>query len=340
MTFSNVTGLPQDLVPLLVNSPVCIYTSIKRDGTPIASPLIPIPGEEGRTIDINTGLTYPWKAERTRSNPRVCLLYSEPDGSPIANSPVVLVYGQATVYDADLQANTDRYVRLALSRFQMFRSMPSFLYPYMTAYLARIWIAVTPLKVLWRPGGDVGSDSHIWFAPEDTQTPPSDPPPKPLLASHKPGPTPSTDWRKDMVYALDQLGIPILTVVDEEGYPVAFRVLGGYLESDGVRLDLLPSMPTTTQGRACLAFHTLRIQQGEMVENENMSFVGDLSGSGGSVHFKVERRLTSVSMKRSLRGVLSVVLTLMGFRKRLKAEAARRDQPVPEIHYPKDFSPG
>lgn len=101
-TFSNRIGLPEELVPVLVNSQVCEYASIKRDGTPITSPVIPFPGEAGCTIGVNTGLAYSWKAERARHNPKVCLLYSERKGLVGERPPVILVYGQATVLDADL----------------------------------------------------------------------------------------------------------------------------------------------------------------------------------------------------------------------------------------------
>jgi hypothetical protein len=78
LPFSNAIELPEELVPTLVHSYVCEYASIKKDGTPITSPVIPFPGEDGRTVDVNTGLAYTGKAERARNNPKVCLLYSEP----------------------------------------------------------------------------------------------------------------------------------------------------------------------------------------------------------------------------------------------------------------------
>ena len=173
-TISNVVGLPEELVPLLMDG-VCEYASLKKDGTPITSPVIPYPGENGRTIDVQTGLSYPTKAERARNNPQVCLLYSEPKASPVERPPTILVYGQATVYHSDLQANTDRYVRMSLGRFSFFRQMPAFILRWMIGYLARIWIEVTPLKLLWWPEGDMGATPQQWHAPEGTQAPSSDP---------------------------------------------------------------------------------------------------------------------------------------------------------------------
>lgn len=328
--FRNDIGLPEELIPLMTYG-LTEYASLKKDGTPVTSPVIPFPGENGCTIDVQTGLTYPWKAERARNNPRVCLLYSEPKGSRVDNPPVVLVYGQATVHDSDLQANTTRYASESRKRTKLFRQMPLSLLRLMTPYLARIWISVTPLKILWWPGGDMQKSPRLWHAPEATHLPPSDPPPKPLPSPHQPANTPPADWRAEIDYAFDRLGIPVLTVVDEDGFPVPFRVRSGSRNSDGVHLNLLPAMPTAARGRACLTFHTIQVKDGEMYSNENMSFVGDVSGVGDSVLFKVERRLASANFKRGLKDMISLILMMRQLGKRLEIEAKRRGQPVPTV---------
>ena len=329
LSFSNALGLPEELVPLLVDSWSCEYASLKKNGTPITHPLIPFPGEDGRTIDINTGLAYPSKAERARNNPKVCLLYSDPRGSKIENPPVTLVYGHAAVYDSDLQTNTDRYVQASLSRNKMFAQMPGFALRWMRPYLSRIWISVTPLKVLWWPEGDMGKAPKLWRAPEGTQAPPSDPKPEPLSTPHKPWMDTPSDWRKEITYAFDKLGLPVLTVVDEEGYPVPFRVQSGSLQSDGVSLDLSPAMPTDARGRACLTFHTMKVKNGEMVSNDNKSFIGTMSEDG--VLFKVKRQLASAEIKFDLGGMLAFISMIRRLGKRIDVEAGRRGQPVPII---------
>ena len=90
------------------------YTSLTRAGLPIMVPLTPFLGQDQLSVDVSTGLTYPAKAERSRRNPKVCLLFSDAVGSGLTNPPIVMVQGLATVRDAEIQANTDRYVRLAL----------------------------------------------------------------------------------------------------------------------------------------------------------------------------------------------------------------------------------
>ncbi len=336
-TFTNTIGLPDELVPILVKNWACEYASIKKNGTPITVPVIPFPGEDGRTIDVNTGLAYPTKAERARNNPRVCLLYSEPKGAVVENPPVILVYGQATVYDADLQANTDRYVRGFLERMKALAFVPRLVLGQMIGYLARIWIAVTPLKVLWWPGGEMDREPHEWRAPESIQTPPSDPKPDPLSSPHQQLVIPDPDWRENMAYAVGKLGAPVLTVVDDEGFPVPFRTGVGHTDPSGVRLELLPSMPVTASGRACLTFHTLNMRKGTMLSNENMTFIGDVRGDDRSVLFKVERSLPGVDFKASLKGFLTLIRVIQGFKKRLEVEAERRGQPVPKLRFPGEY---
>jgi hypothetical protein len=334
LSFSNAIELPDDLVPTLIKSQVCEYASIKKDGTPITSPLIPFPGQDGRTIDVNTGLAYSWKAERARNNPKVCLLYSEPEALAGEKPPLILVYGQATVLDADLQANTDRYTRAIRSFSSLFGRLPMFMLRWMVGYIARIWIAVTPMRVLWWPQGDLDQAPLEWFAPEGLQVPPSDPKPKPLPKSHKPLTVTPTDWRKELGYAFDHLGEPILTVVDEEGYPVPFRVRVRRLGDEGANLDLHPTMPTMAKGRACFTFHSIQIKNGEMVSNENLSFIGSVSGDKERAIFKVERQLPSVSFKLGLKDILSLGMMMLSMKKRLEIEAGRRGQPVPVVRLP------
>jgi hypothetical protein len=88
-------------------------------------------------------------------------------------------------------------------------------------------------------------------------------------------------------------------------------------------------MPTKVQGRACLTFHTMTMKNGQMVANENMSFVGTVSDNG--VLFQVTRQLPSAGLKGGLKGMLSFIAMMRTLGKRLDVEAARRGQPVPTV---------
>jgi hypothetical protein len=335
--FANVFGLPDELIPFLIGNWTCEYASFKRDGTPVTMPVIPFPGEDGRTIDVNTGLAYPTKAERARNNPKVCLLYSEPKGAVRERPPVILVYGQATVHDADLQANTDRYIRGFLDRMKALKFVPRLFLSNAIGYLARIWVAITPLKILWWPEGEMDQEARIWLAPEGTTAPPSDPKPAPLSSRHPQLVVPNPDCDGTIASALERLGAPVLTVSDEGGYPVPFRTRAGFIESSGLRLELLPSMPVTPRGRACLTFHTLGMSGSTMLSNENITLIGEVNGDDRSALFRVERALPGVDFKTSLKGFVNLIRVIQGFKTRLEAEAERRGQPVPTLRLPGEY---
>jgi hypothetical protein len=190
---------------------------------------------------------------------------------------------------------------------------------------------VTPLKVFWWPEGDLKKVPLSWYAPFDTQAPPSDPKPKPLSHLRKPLVTVSKDWRNAISEALDRLGKPILTVVDEDGYPVPFRTNGGFLKSDGVYLELPSAYPTRAEGRSCLTFHTIDIRNGDMASNNSMVFTGVVSRDGDGAFFNVKRRLPDANFRGGISGLISTFRFTSKAGKRLEVEAARRGQPVPII---------
>ena len=112
-------------------------------------PTTPYVGPAG-SVDVSTGLTYPAKAERARRNPKVALLFADALGAGMGGAPVVLVQGHAAVRDADLQLNTDRYVRSSLSKLPAAaKGQPNALLRRLAFYYARIWIEITPLHMRW-----------------------------------------------------------------------------------------------------------------------------------------------------------------------------------------------
>ncbi|MEV0201737.1 hypothetical protein AB0H81_35650, partial [Nonomuraea sp. NPDC050691] len=169
---------PRELASLFERSITCEYASLTRAGVPVTWPVVPFVGDGGRTLDVTTGLTYPAKAERARRDPRVALLFSDPTGCGIPDAPVALVQGLAAVRDADLQANTDRYLRAAAAKFpRAFTTTSWLLMRSKTWYWTRVWIEVTPLRVLWWPGGRLDVAPREWRAAPEVTAPPSDPAP-------------------------------------------------------------------------------------------------------------------------------------------------------------------
>ncbi|HZN78773.1 MAG TPA: hypothetical protein VFC01_03650, partial [Mycobacterium sp.] len=66
--------------------------------------------------------------------------------------------------DADLRANSTRYLEVSNARFpQIYASTPTAMLRGMAFYWARIWIEVTPVRVLWWPNGDLDAAPQIWM---------------------------------------------------------------------------------------------------------------------------------------------------------------------------------
>lgn len=335
MPFLNPLGLPTEILGIIEHSITLEYASLRKDGMPITVPISQFISEDGCSIDVATGLAYTAKAQRARNNAKVCYLFSEPKGSGIANPPTVLIYGHAAVRDADLQSNTDRYIRAAMTRFpEVFARFPRFMMTRMNWYFSRIWIEVTPLRILWWRNGDLTQKPQHWHAPEDIEKPTSDPPPRgkglPRWDS------PPTDWHNTAKEAVEKLPSPILTVVDNDGYPVPFRTRGITLGHNGFNLDLYPTMPAELKGKACLTFHT----HGEIITwQRNLTFIGEIMGTQSQVNFKVERQITSVNVSRNQVALMLSMLQLWRrFAPRIHHEAARRGQSVPMIRLPGDSS--
>src|SRR5690349_14997725 len=189
---------PEELTEVFTSSLVCEYASLTRRLTPVTWPVTPY--RSTRTLDVSTGLSYPLKAERARANPRVALSYSDPSGyasgSATGRPPVVLVEGLATVRDADLQANTDRYVRESLLR-NATNGTPWFVARTWSWYSSRIWVEVTPLRVTWWPEGDLSRTPQTWSARADVTAPASDPAPRPgpRRSTASEGGRGPSDWR-------------------------------------------------------------------------------------------------------------------------------------------------
>lgn len=327
----NPAGWPDEVLPLFERAITCEYASLTRHHRPITYPVTPYVGEDGLTLDVSTGLTYPAKAERARHNPKVALLYSDPVGCGLIKPPSVLVFGLATVRDANLQNNTDRYMRLSFVKVSSaYKGIPPFLLRRMPWYFARIWIEVTPLRIQWWPAGELDGQPQMWQAPAETVAPASDPAPSGKAPGMwKAGPV---DWRSGAEYAVQNLGDPILTVVTTDGFPLPFRVRNAALVPDGIRVHVPSGMPAIVTDSACLTFHT---HPEVFTGQQNLVFVGRVQQEANGYVFIVERQLGDWSLAGSrLQSTLDFFRNGRKLAPRLAMEAARRGQPVPRVHLP------
>ncbi len=333
LSTQNPMGWPEELLPLFERALTVEHASLTRAGLPVTYPLTPYVGDDRTTLDVSTGLTYPAKAERARRNPKVALLYSDPVGSGLEEAPVALVQGLATVRDSDLQANTDRYVRLSMAKLRaVYEGQPKFVLRSLAWYFVRIWMEVTPTRILWWPAGRLEEPPREWVAPAGTTAPNSDPaPPGKQPGSWKEQPS---EWRPAAELALRELPLRDLTFVGADGFPICVPVRNVSLEPAGFRLRAARVPGATPEGPACLTFHT---HDAGFTSQQNRAFVGRVSESeDGSVMFDAERVLGDWSLAG---GKLSTTFDLL-FRKRrrprprLEAEAKRRGQTVPKVRFP------
>lgn len=329
---SNAPDLPAEVWQVLDRSITVEYTSLTRAGAPIMVPVTPYAADDRSTLDVATGLTYPTKAERARRNPKVSLLYRDPVGSGLVQPPVVLVQGLATVRDADLQANTDRYARLTLAKLPAaYKGSPKFMLRTMDWYFARIWIHVTPLRVSWWDGETMASEQNQWVAPPGATAPPSDPAPP----GKQPPPwlEPPADWRAIARDAVPRLAQRSLAWVHADGFPLSVPVTGLDQTSTGFRLQIGRNLPGTPAGSACLTVHG---HPEEFSGMENHTFLGEVHGtSEHGYEFTVERALADFSITgNKLVRSLALLRKSRRLKPRLASEAARRGQPVPRVRIP------
>ena len=328
----NPSVWPDEVFPVFERSITAEYASLTRKSCPVTVPITPFVGAEAQTIDVSTGLSYPAKAERARRDPRVSLLFADPIGSSLADPPVVLVQGLATVRDSDLQENTDRYVRISVEKLpDATRGQPHFILRRLAWYYARIWIEVTPLHIRWWPSRALDGPTRAWDAPEGTAAPLSDPAP----SGKQPDPwlSPPTSWRRAAQDA-DRLSLHDLTVVDGNGFPLCLPVTRTEPVAGGYHLGLGEAAPTVGAGPACLTMHT---HAERFTGQENRTIMGTVEpgADGGTLLFRAERALADWSIAggrpRSAVGFLAKGRRLAP---RLRAEAQRRFQPVPEVRLP------
>ena len=121
-------------------------TTVNRAGQPITWPVTPYYSLGDPCIDVTTGLGYPKKANDARANPLVSLLFSDPTGSGLHDTPMVLIQGTADVDDRDLEANRKRYERESIEKLPGTASLqpPDPLKRMLAWYYTRIYIHVRP----------------------------------------------------------------------------------------------------------------------------------------------------------------------------------------------------
>jgi hypothetical protein len=310
--------LPEEVAEVLVTSLYTEFASITPQGVPLDTPLFAFVEPEGGTIDVATGLAYPAKANRVRRNPKVGL-FLEGNGNP--GEPVVSVAGFGAVRDSDIQANIERYLAETAARLPVTSGgMPWTTVRQAVWYWARIIIQTTPARVAWWPGVDqLDAEPMRWSAPASTTFPQSDPPPSGAPSTPATWHTP-TNWRPRAHEVLDHHFPGHLTVCDDEGFPLPFRIRAAALVEDGFTLDVPKGAPWEPIGPASLCF------------SGKGTFIGHVKPTADGAHMTVDRRLPDLPLMADPAQLWApqpeTKAVLLG---RLEKELARRGLSLPHV---------
>ena len=261
-----------------------------------------------------------------RRNPKVALSFSFPAGSGLERPATVVIQGLATVRDRDLIATSGRYLQASADRFpESFAAIPDVVLRRMDWYWTRMWVEVTPIRVRWWDDGDLTNAPRTWTAPAGTTAPESDPRPNGSGAGSWKANGPS-DWRHRAAGAVERLGLPVLTTVDTDGWPLPLRTVAAEQTPDGFDV-VLPAGVEIVDGSAFLSFHT----HNEVFDGqENIGLAGRATNDDGVVHVTIDRALADWGIPKSaVRSSIAMWRAGRALRPRLQTEAARRGVALP-----------
>lgn len=312
-------GLPEEIYQAMCSAIFTEFATMTAKGVPIDTPTYGFISPDGRSIGLTTGLAYPAKAERARRNPKVGLLL---EGT--SDAPVISIAARASVHDADIQSNVERYI----AETAAYLEVQSYGLPWSQIreavwYWARMIVECTPVRIMWWPNAAaMDGPPNVWRAPADAVYPASDP--APASAPSAPPSWGVRDWRELAQERLDMGLAGHLTVVDEEGFPLPIRARSATLVDGGFSLDIPAGAPWRAEGPATLCFMGMA------------TFIGEARQSGDTTSFIVERALPVLPTVEDPKEVFQPTeATRETFMKRLEEELARRGQPMPVA--PLDF---
>jgi hypothetical protein len=298
------------------------YTTLDGAGQPITWPVTPYYRAGGGAIDITTGLGYPKKARDAARNPQVALLFSDPTGCGIENPCAVLVQGIATVDDANLEANRERYWKESAEKLPATKEMhpPAFLRGMFNWYYTRIYVYVRPERVFVWPTGDFSRDPALYGSHlEEARSHHSAEPEVPRAAPA--GGAVAWDDR------LDELGqrhrTAVLSIPGPDGFPFSLRLeIAPDRAAHRVSLGELPDWLPAAPGKACLTAHA----HGPRFEwQTNFQVRGDLVPENGGWALVPHRLVGGFELPESkLDGYRQNFRKMLRYRRKAKEELARR----------------
>jgi hypothetical protein len=315
MTPNNaLQSLPEAVRNLIASSIFAEFATVSGAGVPIDTPTFSFYDAARNSFDIATGLAYPAKAERARRNPKVGFLL---EGGPA--DPVVAMAAHGAVCDASIQANLNRYVAETAAYFHAYsQGNPWSVARNTVWYWARIFVNSMPLKIWWWDNPlQMDQAPQRWVAPAQLTLPVSDPAPN--APATKVPQWPTKPWRERVAEALP-LGLPHLTVLSEDGYPMPLRARSVEATSDGFVLTMPRGAPWDLQGAASLCFLG------------TVTFIGRAVVDGQRTRFLVERVLPTLPTVGDYTQLWKPSsFNNAAFGQRLQQELDRRGLPMPLV---------
>ena len=249
------SSLPPEVREVFERFVTTEFTTIDARQQPITWPVTPYYRSGAATIDVTTGIGYPKKADDAARNPSVSLLFSDPTGSGIDPASTILVQGTAEIDDADLDANTERYVRESSEKLPATKKMhpPKPMRRLLRWYYARLYVKVRPERVFVWPGGDQSAEPALLDAHmEEVRSGHSEEPP----TARAPTEGGEARWDPRMGQLGDRYRTALLTWVGPDGFPISCRFPVEADEGAGrIRIGDEPAGLPLAEGRACVAAH-------------------------------------------------------------------------------------
>ncbi|CAA9461125.1 MAG: hypothetical protein AVDCRST_MAG25-869 [uncultured Rubrobacteraceae bacterium] len=155
---TGMPSLPPEVEEVFKEFRTCELSTLTRDGSPVAWPLIPLWRPQEERFVLTTSIGLPRKASNVRRDGRVSLLFSESTASGIENPPTVLVQGDAEIAGevraspAGFEDYWERIFRVQPAG-KMYGAIALMRY-LMGWYYMRLYISVRPRRILWWPDGD------------------------------------------------------------------------------------------------------------------------------------------------------------------------------------------
>jgi hypothetical protein len=306
--------LPKHVADLIQTTFSVEFATVSTAGVPIDTPTLSFPKEDLSTIDVATGLAYPVKAERLRRNPKAGLWI---DGV-LPGEPTISIAGMGATKDADIQANSLRYIE-EIASYGVGLMAPWSLEHKAVWYWSRIVMWIAPREILWwDSAADLDKEPHRWEAPAGTIWPTSDPAPAgpPTKAPKWPQP----HWTELAKNALGRNEIGHVCLIDANGFPRPGKARNIEQTADGFVMDLPRYAPGNRNGPASLSFKGFE------------NFVGTASEEAGRIRLKVDHALPLLPFVTDPQEQWTPKpVTYEAMMGRLKAELARRNQPMPVI---------